>query len=197
MQPEPYDQRYTAYQTDRSILRRTLRKVYLRHQAGLVRGRTIDFGCGVGELLQRLPAGSVGLEVNDATVQLCRERGLDVYPYDPLTDGYRLQELEPGRFTTLITAHVLEHLEAPIDILRHLMTSASRLGLSRVIVIVPGERGYASDATHRTLVTGDMLTSASGHGGFTLTSAQWFPLDTERLSTRFTHHEFTAVYDQP
>ena len=49
------------YQLDRSPLRKLLRRPYLRAAAGFVEGAAVDLGCGVGELLSRLPAGSMGL----------------------------------------------------------------------------------------------------------------------------------------
>ncbi|HEY0708378.1 MAG TPA: methionine biosynthesis protein MetW, partial [Polyangia bacterium] len=85
---ETYDQRYTAYQSDRSFARKWVRGFYLRSAAALLKGPTIDFGCGVGELLTRLPKGSVGLEINPATVEHCRGRGLDVVLYDADGDDW-------------------------------------------------------------------------------------------------------------
>lgn len=55
-----FDERYTSYQTDRAPLRKLVRKIYLRSAQSLLRGPTLDFGCGVGELLGRLPEGSRG-----------------------------------------------------------------------------------------------------------------------------------------
>lgn len=192
-----YDEHYTDYQTDRSRLRRFVRRAYLRHQAGLVRGATVDFGCGVGELLSRLPDGSMGFEVNEATVTYCRARGLDVRQYDPTTDQYQLRDLAEGQFTSLICAHVLEHLDDPIDTLKSLLAASVRLQIKRVVAIVPGELGFSSDDTHRTLVSADDLQAVDGTSGYSLTSLRWFPIDTPRLSTRFTHHELTAVFDRP
>ena len=191
-----YDERYTDYQSDRSRVRRFVRRAYLRHQAGLVRGPTVDFGCGVGELLSRLPVGSMGFEINEATVAHCQARGLDVRQYDPTTDEYQLLDLVEGRFTSLICAHVLEHLDGPIATLKSLLAASARLQLKRVVAIVPGELGFASDDTHRTLVGADDLRAVDATSGYSLTTLRWFPIDTPRLSTRFTHHELTAVFDR-
>jgi hypothetical protein len=69
-----FDDRYTRYQSDRSALRKFVRKLYLKRAASQLRGRTLDFGCGVGELLAWLPPGSRGVEYNRATVDHCRAR---------------------------------------------------------------------------------------------------------------------------
>ena len=77
-----FDQRYTDYQSERSALRKQVRRIYLRSAASQLHGPVLDFGCGVGELLEKLPAGSLGLEYNLATVAHCRGKGLEVEAYD-------------------------------------------------------------------------------------------------------------------
>ena len=64
-----YGQHYTEYQLKkRSLFRHLTRKLYLSASLRMIQGRTIDFGCGVGELLQKLPVGSIGLEINKTTI---------------------------------------------------------------------------------------------------------------------------------
>ena len=58
------DDRYTKYQTDRSAIRKLVRRGYLRSARNKLCGATSDLGCGVGELLASLPEGSMGLEYN-------------------------------------------------------------------------------------------------------------------------------------
>lgn len=107
-----FDQRYTDYQSQRSALRKWVRRAYLRSAAGQLKGRVLDFGCGVGELLERLPEGSLGLEYNPATVEHCRRKGLDVAVYDGFADDWNLSVLPPGRrFESMVISHVLEHLD--------------------------------------------------------------------------------------
>ena len=74
-----YDKRYADYQANRSALRKLVRRAYLRSAEDLLQGATLDFGCGICELLERLPDGSVGLEYNKQTVKYCNERGLRVF----------------------------------------------------------------------------------------------------------------------
>ncbi|MCP3139551.1 class I SAM-dependent methyltransferase [Pyxidicoccus xibeiensis] len=196
--PKAYDQRYTAYQLQRSLLRKWVRGFYLRSAAALVEGPTIDFGCGVGEFLARLPAGSVGLEINQASVDHCRGQGLDVLFYDASTDDWSLSQLvESGRrFKSIAISHVLEHLDEPVRSLNSLLKAAERLGIERALVIVPGRKGFASDATHRTFVDLQMLSAPEAVAGtrFELTSRHHFPLDVESLGGVFTHHELRVVF---
>jgi SAM-dependent methyltransferase len=191
-----FDAHYTEYQLRRSWLRRLVRRAYLASAAGKLRGPTLDFGCGVGELLARLPAGSLGVEYNPASVVLCRARGLDVVAYDGFADDWALSTLPAERrFTSMVVSHVLEHLQQPVDVLGRLLTAATRLGVERVLVIVPGAAGYRIDATHVTFVDLPMLrTCATEASGFRLAHARYFPFDWRRLGDWFPHHELQVLY---
>ena len=67
----------------RHPLRRLIKKFYLDRVLRELRGPTIDFGCGAGQLLARLPADSVGLEVNPPLVQC----GVDRVDAEPTRAG--------------------------------------------------------------------------------------------------------------
>lgn len=193
-----YDERYTDYQRRRGRLRRLVRRAYLAHAARLCRGRVLDFGCGIGALLERLPAGSMGLEVNAASVAYCRSRGLNVTLYDPGTDGYGLRDLPIDRFETLIASHVLEHLERPDRALRLLFDACGRLGITRVVIIVPGPKGFASDATHRTFVDEAYLRERLllDVAGWRRVYVRRFPLDNAWLGRVFTHNELSLAWEK-
>ncbi|KRC38822.1 MULTISPECIES: class I SAM-dependent methyltransferase [unclassified Lysobacter] len=191
-----FDQRYTAYQTDRSALRRLVRRVYLRSAAAQLQGPTLDFGCGVGELLERLPAGSKGLEYNRATVAHCRSRGLDVDWYDGYADDWGLTPLRGQRYQSMVISHVLEHFIGPEAILSRLLRSAGDLGVRRVLAIVPGRAGYRIDDTHRTFVDRAMLADPAivAGSGFALQRARYFPGDVRKIGDWFPHHELQALF---
>jgi SAM-dependent methyltransferase len=96
---DQYNEHYTEYQLKRrGLLRRIAREYYLNAATKLLKGRVINFGCGVGELLQRLPVDSVGLDINPASVAYCRSKALDVRLYDPETDEYQLADFKDGSF---------------------------------------------------------------------------------------------------
>jgi hypothetical protein len=192
-----FDERYTDYQSNRSRLRKIVRRAYLRSACSLIEGPTLDFGCGVGELLARLPSGSKGLEYNKATVEHCRRNGLDVDWYDGELDDWRLTVIpEDRRFDSMVISHVLEHMTAPIDILNHLLSSAKRFGISHVLVIVPGPAGYRIDDTHRTFIDRSMLSDrAVVRGtGFQQPRSRYFPGNVRALGDWFAHHELQALF---
>jgi SAM-dependent methyltransferase len=192
-----YDAKYTRYQLDRSPLRKLVRGIYLRSVARQLTGQTVDFGCGVGELLSRLPTGSVGLEINPVSVEYCRSRGLDARLYDAESDDWTLSLLkERSDLQSLVVSHVLEHLDDPSLKLRKLLKGCRRIGISKAIVIVPGRRGFALDATHRSFVDLDMLKSPEivADTGFSLAHARYFPGNLRFIGNGFAHHELQVLY---
>lgn len=197
-QRQLYDQGYTDYQTNRSALRRWVRGFYLRSAVAQLQGPTIDFGCGIGELLELLPEGSTGLEINEATVRYCRQRGLDVVHYDANSDGWSLSPLVAAgrRYESMVISHVLEHLDEPMQKFNALLNAARVLGVRRVLAIVPGKVGYASDATHLTFVDAGMLASPApiAGTGFRLADTHYYPGNLRVVGDVFVYHELRALY---
>ena len=192
-----YGADYFRYQLERGKLRRFVRRAYLRSACSKVRGPTLDFGCGAGDLLSRLPAGSVGLEYNHAAVEYCRSLGLDVYAYDGFSDEWSLGTLgDTVRFESMVVSHVLEHLPNPMTVLRRLLMSAAKFGVRRVLVIVPGRAGFDSDRTHLTFVDLDMLvaTQMLDGTGFEVRASSYFPGNYRLLGDWLSHHELQVEY---
>lgn len=73
----------------------------------------VDFGCGIGALLERLPAASrTGVEVSESARREAQARGLQVVA--------STSELADGSADVVISNHALEHTLAPLDELRDL-----------------------------------------------------------------------------
>jgi SAM-dependent methyltransferase len=74
-----------------------------------------DLGCNEGHYLRFGGPGSRGLDVSPESVAACRNRGLDAEQHDlnrlpvPLPDG---------AFEVVLLSHVLEHVHAPLPLLR-------------------------------------------------------------------------------
>lgn len=195
-----YDSSYAERQLRRSRhpIRRFVKRFYLSNVLKDVHGPAIDFGCGAGQLLERLPVGSIGFEVNPDLVEALRDRGLDANQYDTATDQLCFSDVPEGRFTTFIMSHVLEHFDEAADGLRRILQSCERLGIKRVIVVVPGEKGYAFDATHKTFVNRAYLKENQLlHGaGYSVTSFSHFPVNWESVGNIFVFHELKIIYDR-
>lgn len=197
--PEGFDRGYADEQLRRSQhpLRRFIKGFYLRSVLTHVRGPTIDYGCGAGQLLMRLPRGSVGLEVNPHLIGALQARGLDVRPWAISDEAWDLQGLDGGGYRTLVISHVLEHLPDPTAALTRLLNGCMRIGVERLIAIVPGVRGYERDPTHLTFIDAAYVES---HGwerlaGFRLASRRFFPFPWEGGGRFYVYNEMQLVFD--
>lgn len=191
-----FDSAYTDYQLNRSAFRKWVRRLYLRRAASQLSGSTLDFGCGVGELLACLPAGSKGLEYNKATVDVCRNKGLDVVFYDGTADDWSLSPVTSrDGLSSMVISHVLEHLDEPMEILRKLLRAAAEIGVQHVLIIVPGKAGYRSDPTHRTFVDERMLRSAI-QSQWRARHSFYFPFNVEGVGNIFLYNELHLLIDR-
>lgn len=149
--------------------------------------RVLDLGCGIGRNLANLAPGSVGVDHNEHSVQVCRQRGFTAY-----TPGEFAARHPAERFEGLLAAHLLEHLPAgqaaPLlrDYLPYLQPGAT------VVLICPQERGYASDGTHTVYVDDHALSRICQELGLTLRQQSSFPLP-RWMGRLFTYNEFVTV----
>lgn len=195
---EIYSQDYFEYLKNRSPIRKRIRTIYLNDIRKYCVGKTIDFGCGVGELLKILPGGSVGFEVNKVVVEFCKKNGLNVNQYIPEEDDYNFRMIEAGRYETFTMNHVLEHLENSFEVINKIFESCNRLGIKRIVFTVPGHKGYKSDATHQTFINMDYLakTGVCDNKYYQLRVNKYFPVNSEAFSRLFTHNELRLVFDK-
>jgi SAM-dependent methyltransferase len=192
-----YADEYLDYQTNRSWLRKTIRKVYLWNVRRHVVGNALDFGCGVGEHLSTFSKDSMGLEINESTVQYCKANGMNVQLYKPAEDNYTLRDVPVGKFQTLVISHVLEHLHHPDFILKRLMDSCKRLGIKRVLIVVPCEKGFAHDKTHVTFLTKDFIKQKGieTYKDFRLVKSGYFPFNSKWIGKLFVYNELYLLYE--
>ena len=152
-------------------------------------GFTLDIGCGLGRNLGHLDGFGVGVDHNPDSVAIARSRGLTVFTPDEFAAS---EYAAPGRFDSLLCAHVVEHmpLDAAVELLRPYLSSVRSDG--KVIVITPQERGFRSDPTHVEFVDLDALGSLTDRLDLSWESGRSFPLP--RAAGRlFTYNEFVVV----
>jgi len=108
------------------LLSPLLRRARLRQALPHLKGRVLDFGCGVGALAAWCrPVGYVGVDRDDATLTLARRRWPE----------YRFAASIPAgaRFDTIVALAVIEHVGDPAGLLaqfgRHL-SSGGRIVLT-------------------------------------------------------------------
>lgn len=180
----------------RHPLRRLIKNFYMDNIMRDIKGRTIDLGCGAGQLLARLPGGSLGLEVNPFLVEALKRKGLNVAHYDPAVDDFTLRDLKNNYFSTMVMAHVLEHFADSASVLRKLFRSCARLGIERLVFVVPGAKGFKSDKTHKTFIDRSFLERQRliDCEGYAMIKSLYFPVNMEWMGRFLTYQEFKFVY---
>lgn len=193
-----FDSDYLDYQIkSKTWMRTKIRGFYLRHIEKYNIGKAIDLGCGIGELLSILPEGSEGLEINKSAVSYCRKKGLNVQHYNPISDDYQLKNFKFEEYQTLILRHVLEHLDDPHLVLSKILTTCCRLGIKRVIVVVPGKKGFNFDKTHNVFIDEAFIFDNNLHDvdDFSISILEYFPFNYRFIGDWFTHNEMIIVYE--
>lgn len=106
--------------------------------------RVMEVGFGfAASLIGAFPRRVSGLEINPLAVSYGKSRGLSV---KAIAQDGGFPEAD-GAFDVCVLDNVLEHIEVPAKTLDecHRITGPS----GGLIIIVPGERGYASDDDHK------------------------------------------------
>jgi SAM-dependent methyltransferase len=157
-------------------------------------GATLDIGCGIGRNLLHLRGQGVGVDSNPYCVTAARARGLIALTPEEFRGSPDYNR--PGRFDTLLLAHVAEHMteDEVVSVLRQYEPSLRPGG--KLILITPQEAGFKSDATHVELMDFARLARISTRLGFTVERAFSFPFP--RWAGRlFTYNEFVVVSRKP
>ena len=193
-----YDKVYAARQLKRARnpFRLIIKSFYLNNIIKDVYGPAIDFGCGAGQLLKKLPTGSIGFEVNPYLVETLSGK-LNIKRYYPQKNGLTFSDLPVGYFKTFIMSHVLEHFEDVTGSLKKLLRSCRKLGIKRVIIVVPGKKGFLFDDTHKTFIDYDFLENEKilDIEGYAFISRSYFPVNISKIGNLFTFHEMKIIYD--
>lgn len=196
---QEFGRAYAAAQIlkSRNPLRRIIKWFYVSRVVSRTKGKTIDLGCGAGQILARLPAGSMGIEINPYLVDILQTQGLRVMVAAPCELGFNLDAIVPGEFNTLVLSHVLEHFLQANIVLKTLLADCARLGISKVIVVVPTTAGYRSDLTHKTYVDDAFLKAHAldKSDDFELSEISYFPWNSPKFGDLFTYHEMMAVFN--
>jgi SAM-dependent methyltransferase len=154
---------------------------------------TLDVGCGLGRNLAHLGGHGVGIDHNAQAVAMVRERGLTAFTPD---EFFASPYAVPGRFDSLLAAHVLEHLarDDAIALVKRYLPFVRRRG--SVVLICPQEAGYRSDATHVTYLDGAALRQIADACGLHVVRTRSFPFP--RAAGRlFAYNETVLLAERP
>lgn len=109
-----------------------------------LKGRKIlDVGCGSGELLERDPQNFTGVDINEAAVGRCRQKGFDAFRMSALDLQFPDQS-----FDVVHAAQLIEHF-APSDAAKFLAEAARVIRSGGVIFMTtPGARNVWGTFSH-------------------------------------------------
>ena len=162
---------------------------YRLHIRRVIEGRVLDIGCGIGRNLQHLDGHGVGVDVNPYSIEVARKQGLTAYTVDEFGSS---PDAAPASYDSVLIAHVLEHM-TPVeasDLLAAYMPYLRSGG--RVVIIVPQEAGFRSDATHVTFLDLGDLAGFEAVNGLTRERGYSFPFP-RFVGRVFTHNETVAL----
>jgi hypothetical protein len=79
-----------------------------------------------------------------------------------------------------------------------LLQSCQRLGIERIIVVVPGLKGFHHDKTHRTFINKHYVEARGLNdcNGYLISKTEYFPFSTSWMGNFFAHNETVLIYDR-
>lgn len=167
-------QEYFNYLSKRSYLGYLYRQFFLYPKLGsFLDGKILDVGCGIGDFV-RYNSNVTGVDVNPQSVTFCKSKGLDVH----LMVSGRIP-FEINSFNGVMLDNVLEHLSDPTELLAEIGRVLKADG--KLLVGVPGEQGFKSDADHKRFYDLDLLRITLSESGFRYLSSFYTPLQSRWL----------------
>ena len=165
---------------------------YRRNIRRIAEDLTLDVGCGIGRNLTHLDGNGVGVDINPHSIEVARRHGLIAYTPDEFTAG---PHSSPASYGTLLFAHVLEHMELTeaIALVTRYLPYLKPGG--RVVVIVPQEASFRTDATHVARVDSDEIRQIAESTGLVIEDIYSFPFP-RSFGRFFRHNETVALLRQ-
>lgn len=172
------NKKYFQYLKNRSFWGQLYRSFYLYPKINrLVKGRMLDIGCGIGDMLAFRP-NSVGADVNPFNVEFCNYQGFEVYemPFDKLP-------FADATFDSVLLDNVLEHITNPI----HLFSEIKRVMRPDAVLVigVPGLKGQLSDQDHKVFYDEFKLSSLANLFGFGVNYITHTPLFKSKILSKY------------
>jgi len=92
--------------------------------------------------------------------------------------------------------HLMEHLPDVAELMPKLFESAAALGVSRIVITVPGKKGYDRDQTHRTFINPAYIREhlLQNVAGFHLKSEGFHPLPFEAAGNHLAENTYVMIY---
>jgi SAM-dependent methyltransferase len=187
---EPYADRLIRLQTARWKQFLDIQAPFRWNLKRLEPGFTLELGCGIGRNLINLAGRGVGIDIDDQAVTTARSRGLVAFTPEEFRRAGEYNR--PGRFDSLLLAHVAEHMSEPeVVSLLEAYDALVRPGGS-LILIAPQEAGFSSDPTHVQMMDFVRLARIAERRGFVPVRTFSFPFP-RWMGRWFKYNEFVVV----
>ena len=148
-----------------------------------------EIGCGTGNgILGAYPKQVVGFEINPFAVDYCKAKHFDVRLIDE-NANYPAQD---GEFSACILDNVLEHIADPTFVLQECKRITPDYG--GLIIVVPGDKGYACDPDHKKHYKAAELAQLSQDWQLLKMFSLPFLVKSECLSKAVSQYCLVAVY---
>jgi SAM-dependent methyltransferase len=150
-------------------------------------GHVLDIGCGIGDFL-KFRTNTVGVDINHETVKHCCDLGLNAQ--------VMIENVLPFEFKTfdgIVLDNVLEHITDPTLLLSEICRVLKPNG--KVLIGVPGEKGYNRDTDHKTFYDLGKLKNLMQQNNFSYSSHFYKPLDFPGLSNLISQHSLYSLFN--
>lgn len=161
---------------------------YRWHIRSLKPGYVLDVGCGIGRNLEHLNGEGIGVDHNQSSITLCREKGLQTYT----VEDFKGASYPYNSFDSILLAHVAEHMSSEdfLSLIEEYHPYLREGG--NFIVITPQEAGYKSDPTHVTFVNHETVAAALQKFGYHISKSYSFPFP-RSIGKIFRYNEFVTI----
>lgn len=160
---------YVEYLQTRSAKSKLYRKYWLYPKlCRYLTGKVLDIGCGIGDFLH-FRNNTTGVDIDPSIVSFCQAQGLDVVLIRP---GHL--PFDEGGFDGVVLDNVIEHLDAPSELLSEIHRVLRPYGT--FIVGVPGPKGYSHDPDHKVFYDEKDLQYVVEKSGFILENLLHMPI---------------------
>lgn len=185
---------YTDLLISRSPIRAFIRRhFYIRNILKFIKGKTIDFGCGVGEVLKYLPAGSLGIDPDKNSIRYCKTKGLNAKIYDSEKSNYQLEIFKGNNYSSILLNHVLEHIPSPKKRFNTILAEAAKINIERIVIAVPCKLGFLADETHMEHIDSDFFNNIKSDK-YKIIHKEYYPINNKFIGNFFRYQELVVVY---
>jgi len=153
------DNTYFEYLKSRTLFGLFYRRFWLYPMLSrYIKCPVLDVGCGLGDML-KFCRNAIGVDINHKTIEWCKAKGLDVRLIQN-----DILPFNAGTFSSIVLDNVLEHIAAPKPLLSEIHRVLKSEG--RMVVGVPGMRGYQTDMDHKVFYDENSLIKTFEESGF-------------------------------